>query len=236
MVGGALPAPLAPRALFRLAVSRSVLSALADADLSSLSLSELCTSAIDAVLEVVKDEEVGTIVVSYIISILGSMLGSQERASSGFVCVGQVCFARLLHTLCNEDATRQHSLFHDHFRCASALPHNNNHNHNQQPITIITITRQWVGQFAEPGAIGELAQNAGLTPMLRDDSISSPEKQDVSRAPVMRVYVVNRVLLCCACLLSIHVLLRKGTNRSSVCSPWTGLCRCCRCCCRHRRK
>lgn len=36
----------------------SALQALADADLSSLSLSELCTSAIDAVLEVLKDEEV----------------------------------------------------------------------------------------------------------------------------------------------------------------------------------
>ena len=42
------------------AVSRSVLAALADADLSSLSLSELCTSAIDAILEIVKDEEVCT--------------------------------------------------------------------------------------------------------------------------------------------------------------------------------
>eukprot|EP00903_Cladosiphon_okamuranus_P017838 g16416.t1 len=72
----------------------SVLAALADADLSSLSLSELCTSAIDAVLEVVKDEE-------------------------------------------------------------------------------------WIGQFAEPGAIAELAKNSGMGPMLRDDSIYSPEKQDI---------------------------------------------------------
>ncbi len=38
--------------------NRSILKTLADADLSSLSLSELCTAAIDAVLEIVKDEEV----------------------------------------------------------------------------------------------------------------------------------------------------------------------------------
>eukprot|EP00752_Nemacystus_decipiens_P013873 g12318.t1 len=72
----------------------SVLAALADADLSSLSLSELCTSAIDVLLEIIKDEE-------------------------------------------------------------------------------------WIGQFAEPGVIGELTQNAGMSAVLGDDSFSSPEKTDL---------------------------------------------------------
>lgn len=70
------PFPLLRLAPLSFAVSRSVLAALADADFSSMSLSELFTSGIDVVLDIVKDKEVG---------------GSIRLVCSQRVCSQRVC-------------------------------------------------------------------------------------------------------------------------------------------------
>lgn len=43
-----------------------------------------------------------------------------------------------------------------------------------------TISKQYVGQFAEPGVIAELAQAPGAAALLTDDDVASPIKDGVS--------------------------------------------------------
>lgn len=47
-------------------------------------------------------------------------------------------------------------------------------------LVVVMRKHQFISQFAEPGVMGELAQNSGLSALLGDDGMASVERDDVS--------------------------------------------------------